>query len=128
MVIESRNNILSNFIFHLILKRSFKRLSNFLDINNLTYLLQFGFQQSVESSFDCGIFVNLHKEFDTANHKILLLIINLKYYGSMVFVMTASRPTCQIIYILLLSILFNANKLWCTTRFYLRIISLLNLY
>ena len=68
----------------------YTRLSNFLDINNLIYSLQFGFRQKhstthalinltesirqtlVEGSFDCGISVELQKAFDTVDDKILL--------------------------------------------------------
>ena len=67
-----------------------KTLSNFLDINNLIYLLQFVFRpkystihafinltenirQSLdEGSFGCGIFVDFQKTFDTVGNKILL--------------------------------------------------------
>ena len=74
-----------------------KRLSNFVDINNLIYSLQLGFQpkysityalinltESIrqtldEGSFDCGIFVNLQKTFAAIYHKILLN--KLEHYG-----------------------------------------------
>ena len=86
---------LSN-IEKIIEKLMYKTLSNFLDINNLIYSLQFGFRQRYstthalsnftesirqtldEGGFGCGIFVNLLKAFVTFDHKILLH--KLEYY------------------------------------------------
>ena len=68
----------------------YKRLSNFLDINDLIYLLEFGFRpkystthalinptESIRQSLDegslgCVVFVDLQKAFDTVDHKTLL--------------------------------------------------------
>ena len=68
----------------------YKRLPNFLDINNLIYSLQLDFRQKYsatlslinliesirrtldEGRFGCGVFVDLQKALDTVDHKILL--------------------------------------------------------
>ena len=86
-------SFLSN-IEKIIEKVMYKRLSNFLDINNLIYSLQFSFHQKQstthalinltesirqtldEGNFGCGIFADV---FDTVDHKMLLH--KLEYYG-----------------------------------------------
>ena len=82
-------SLLSN-IEKIIEKLMYKGLSNFLDVNNLIYSLQFDFrpkystahalinlterirQSPDEGSFGWGIFVDLKKAFDIVEHKILL--------------------------------------------------------